>query len=249
MSLQFSEIPRDQLNRYDIGDSRRHTMTPFFSYQNVFNEVQSRLAGKPVYELKAMVEIRFAGNPQYRPMMGVDEQAEMDDNGRIVTWAEKFKDQYQAFVAGAAQEAEGTPLEELLPYGISQAQLSMCRALDINSIEALCHLEGPAMKRLGQVGNDIKPMAKRFMDARNDGSQAQREINELKRQIAAMGGAPDVTEVAEDDEDADDAADQFADRSDADLKDEIALLNDGKRPQGNPSRATLESMLSALKAE
>ena len=36
--------------------------------------------------------------------------------------------------------------------------------------------------------------------------------------------------------------------SDSDLKDAIAKLNDGKRPVGNPSRATLETAYKELQA-
>lgn len=234
--MQWTEIPRDQIS---IPGERVTPGTPFFMYESVFNEPQSRLQGKPVHDLKAMVEIRFPANPQYRPKFGVDEMCSVDDNGRVITWAERYKDQYQAFLAGSEQEAEGTPLEELLPFGISQAHLSLCRALNIYSIEALYHLEGAALKRLGVHGNDLKPMAKRYLEARRDGSSAQREINELQRQIAelrAASAAPAADPFA-------DQADDDADFTDAEIKEQIKAIT-GATPRGNPSRDTLLSILA-----
>ncbi|WP_212749198.1 hypothetical protein, partial [Pseudoalteromonas piscicida] len=64
------------------------------------------------------------------------------ENGKVITFAERWADQYRAFLAGADQEAAGTPLEMLRSFGRSDANLSLGRALRIYSIEALHHLEG-----------------------------------------------------------------------------------------------------------
>lgn len=243
--MQWNEIPREEMK---IPGERYAPGTPYFKYLNVFNEPQSKLQGKPVYELLPVVEIRFPANPQYKPVFGVDEQCTVDeDTGRVITWAERYKNQYAAFVAGAEQQAEGTPLEELLPYGISQAQLSICRALSIYSIEQLVHLEGPAVKRLGIHANDLKPMAQRFMDARRDGSQQQSEINELKRQLAELQGKQDapLSNVMQDAEP--ELPSGYEDMSDDQLKEEIAKIA-GNKPRGNPSRETLIRSLEELMA-
>jgi len=245
--MQWSEIPREEMR---IPGERYAPSTPYFKYLNIFNEPQSRLQGKQVFELKAVVEIRFPANPQYKPIFGVDEQCTIDEGtGRIITWAERYKDQYGAFLAGSEQQAEGTPLEELLPYGISQAQLSICRALNIYSIEQMAHLEGPGVKRLGIHGNDLKPMAQRYMDARRDGSTQQTELNELKRQLAELRGeavdlsAAPLSHVLQEVEP--ELPVGYEDMSDSDLKDEIEKLA-GARPRGNPSRTTLIANLDDL---
>ena len=241
--MQWTEIPRDQI--VIPGETMAHGATPYFRYESIFNEPQSMIQGKPVHDLKEVVEIRFAANPQYRPIFGVDEMWRMVDN-RIVTWAERYADQYRAFLDGATQESEGTPLEELIPYGISQAQLSLCRALSIYSVEALYHLEGAGLKRLGQHGNDLKPMAKRYIDAKADGSHAQSQINELQRQLAELRAQSDPvadpflsTQLQEQEPS---PPTGFEEMSDAQLKDEIEKIA-GARPKGNPSRTTLETML------
>lgn len=244
--MQWNEIPREEMR---IPGERYAQATPYFKYLNIFNEPQSRIQGKSVYELKSVVEIRFPANPQYKPVFGVDEQCAIDeDTGRIVTWAERYKDQYGSFLSGAEQQAEGTPLEELLPYGISQAQLSICRALNIYSIEQLGHLEGAAVKRLGIHSNDLKPMALRFMEARRDGSQMQSEVEELKRQIAELrGDTGDMPLSNMMQEIEPELPVGYEEMSDSQLKDEIERLA-GARPRGNPSRLTLITNLNELKA-
>jgi hypothetical protein len=246
--MQWTEIPREQMQ---IPGERYMPGTPYFRYENIFNEPLSRNAGKPVHELKEVVEIRFPANPQYKPVFGVDEMQTMDDNGRVVTWAERYKAQYQAFLAGAAQEAEGTPLEELMPYGMSQAQLSLCRALSIYSVEALHHLEGAGAKRNATITNDLKPIAARYMAARKDGTQAQTEINELKRQVAALteqrGLGEEITVSTELQEKDPPLPEGYETMTDDDLKEAYAKLT-GARPRGQPARATLINMLSELKA-
>lgn len=244
--MQWSELSRDEIR---IPGERYAPATPYFKYVSVFNEPQSRLQGKAVHDLVAMVEIRFPANPQYKPFFGVDEQCTInEETGRIITWAERYKDQYAAFLTGAEQQAEGTPLEELLPYGISQAQLSICRALNIYSIEQLAHIEGAGIKRLGIHGNDLKPMAQRYLEARREGANQQSEINELKRQLAEIRGeASDepLSNVMLEQEP--ELPSGYEDMSDDQLKEEIAKLV-GSRPRGNPSRATLITNLEELKA-
>lgn len=246
--MQWQELTRDEIK---LPGERYQPGTPYFRYENIFNEPLSRNEGKPVFELKEVVEIRFPANPQYKPVFGVDEQQSVDEMGRVITWAEAYKKQYQAFLAGAAQEADGTPLEELLPYGMSQAQLSLCRAMSIYSIEALHHLEGAAARKNAVITNELKPIAKRYMEARRDGSQAQTEINELKRQIAALteqrGMGEETTLSTELQEKDPPLPSGFETMTDDDLKLEIAKLA-GQKPRGNPSRQTLVSMLSELKA-
>lgn len=238
--MSWEAFDRDTLDKagYAIpGESKRHTVTPYFRYESLLNEPQSRIQGKAVHDLSEVVELRFAANSSYKPVFLVDEMCESDpETGRIITWAERYKPQYQAFLAGSEQEAEGTPLEELLPYGISQAQLSLCRALNIYSIEALAHIEGPGIKKLGVHGNTIKPMAQRYLDDRRAGSNQQAEINELRRQLAEVRSTVIPVEVPPAPEEPQEDAAKA-------IKDEIQALT-GARPKGNPSLATLEAMLA-----
>src|SRR5690606_20628743 len=84
------------------------------------------------------------------------------------------------------QKAAGTPLEMLKPYGITPAQLSLCRALKIYSIEALHQLEGPNVKNLGMAANDLKRMADDYMADRAKGTRALSEVEKLRAEIERL---------------------------------------------------------------
>lgn len=250
--MQWEAFGREELDRagYTMpGETKNRTVTPYFRYESLLNEPQSKIQGKAVFDLAEVVELRFAANTNYKPVFLVSEMCEADENtGRIITWAERYKAQYQAFLAGSEQEAEGTPLEELLPYGISQAQLSLCRALNIYSVEALAHIEGPGVKKLGVHGNTIKPMAQKYLDDRRNGANAQSEVNELKRQLAELQAqvAPQTVVIPSVD-DIPELPVGYEGMTDVELKDEIERLTQA-RPRGNPSRQTLEGMLTQARA-
>ncbi len=103
-----------------------------------------------------------------------------------ITYAERWADQYAAFLSGNDQKASGTPLEMLKPYGISDAQLSLCRALRVYSIESLHHLEGQNLKNLQMNANPLKDMARRYMADRASGANNADEMAKLRAQIEAL---------------------------------------------------------------
>jgi hypothetical protein len=230
-------------------DMRDITVTPVFRYETIEDINASEREGHLVKRVRQVVEVRFAGSRNYSPVFPVDAFWRRQ-NGRVVTYAERWADRYREFLAGASQEASGTPLEMLRGYGISDSQLSLCKALRIYSIEALFHLEGDALKSLQMAGNDLKVMARKYMADRQSKSGAVDEIADLKAQIAALkAGSPlpeqDSTPTQIEQAIADSDA-EYANLSDTELKEKIAQFNDGNKPKGNPSRATLVSMLGEL---
>lgn len=228
-------------------DMHEITVTPRFKHITVENVPQSELMGYPVMETKEVVEVRFAGTKNYSPVMPTDgfwkRQGHM-----VLTYAERWPDQYAAFLNGSEQVADGTPLELLKPFGITPSQLSLCRALKIHSIEALNGIQGDAVRNLGMSGNSLRAMAKQYMDNR-PGSAMASEIEALKAQIAALTAGNVIPEderplleqvetlTAEADEDAQKAA----------LKERIRIKT-GNLPRGNPSVETLERMAQELDA-
>lgn len=239
-------------------DTRDITITPVFRWETVENINQSEREGHLVKEMIQVVEVRFAGSRNYQPVFPVDAVWKRE-NGKAVTYAERWAEQYRAFLAGNAQEALGTPLEMLRNYGISDALLSLCRALKIYSIEALHHLEGDGLKSLGMAGNSLKDMARSYMADRDRNSGNVDELAALRAEIAALklaqaGSAPQTTEVlvpvATDDEVAAAlvAADaEFEALTDAELK---AYIKDrsGAAPRGTPSREFLLTAARELAA-
>lgn len=166
-------------------DTREITITPVFQYMTVENVPASELAGEPKFETLEVVEVRFAGSKLYSPVFRVTDMWKRDGH-RVITYAERWGEQYAAFLSGRTQEAQGTPLEMLKAYGISDAQLSLCRALKVYSIEALAHTEGQNLKNLGMAANDLKSMADSFMADRAKGGDNSSKIATLEAEIAAL---------------------------------------------------------------
>lgn len=232
-------------------DMHELTITPVFMMLEIENIPKSETAGHAVMEMHEIVEVRFAGNKSYIPRFPADAFWRREGN-REITYAERWADQYRDFKSGNPQEAMGTPLEMLRPFGVTPEQLSLCRALRIYSIEALHALEGPAVKTMGMNANALKTAASRFMAERNTSANAYDEIGRLQARIAELESRSTVVPekaLSEPEIDAviKAADDAYAGLSDTQIKDEIAELA-GERPRGNPSRATLVNMLDNLKA-
>jgi hypothetical protein len=166
-------------------DMRDIQVVPFFKHITVEDINASEREGHAMMKVREVVEVRFAGSKLYSPVFPTDAMWKRE-GGRTITYAERWADQYRDFLEGADQKAAGTPLEMLKPYGVSDAQLSLCRALKIYSIEALHVLEGPNLKSLGMNQNALKEMARAYMADRSSGAGSMSEIEELKRQIAAL---------------------------------------------------------------
>lgn len=233
-------------------DPRDITITPVFKHIEVENVPKSEKAGYAVMETKEVVEVRFAGSRNFAPVFPAHAQWQKEGN-RVITYAERWADQYRAFKEGDPQEAAGTPLEMLRPHGVTPELISLCRALKIYSIEALHALEGPALKSLGMNANRLKDAARAFMSERLSGAAAMSEIEQLRARIAELEATGSMVEVPADQTDPEvvdqvvAAADaEFASMSDDDIKGEIAEIT-GAKPRGNPSRTTLESNLRELR--
>lgn len=229
-------------------EANSHTITPFFSHMSVLSVPDSETKGEPVYDLKEMVQLRFAGDRNYSPVFETSEMWR-NVNGRVITYAECFAEQYRAFVMGENQVAGGTALEMLKPYGMTPAQISMCNALKVYSIEAILEMRNP--NALGMSTNAIMAMAKRWqadhaqkMQDQTLGSieAMQAEIERLKALIPERESSPEEIDALIEQADRD-----FEAMSDDDLK---SFIKDktGQAPKGPQPRAALISMARDLEA-
>lgn len=228
-------------------DMNEITITPVFKIIEVENVPKSEKAGRAVMEIKEVVEVRFAGSKNYSPVFPATGFWKREGN-RVITYAERWPEQYRAFKEGDPQEARGTPLEMLRDHGITPELISLCRALKIYSVEALHHLEGQALKSLGMNANRLKDAARAFMADRTNAGEAMSEVEKLRAEIAALkAGIVPVEETPPAEVEAMVAAadSAYADKSDEELKESIAAIA-GRRPPGNPSRETLERTLMEL---
>ena len=228
-------------------DTREITVTPVFKHITVEDVPASEREGRQVMKTLEVVEVRFAGSKLYSPVFPTDGFWQRDGH-RVMTYAERWADQYRDFLAGSDQKAAGTPLEMLKSYGITDSQLSLCRALKIYSIEALDNLEGPNLKSLQMNANPLKEMAKRYLADRNTGAKAVSEIEALKAEIEKLKQAIPVKEhTPEEIEQAIKVAD---DELDALTDDELkAMIKDatGQAPRGTPGRPFLLNAVRELK--
>lgn len=239
------------MTRLAIIDPHEITITPVFKMLEVENIPKSETAGFAVMELKEVVEVRFAGSKSYSPIFPTDAFWKREGN-QVLTYAERWPDQYAAFKQGNPQEAVGTPLEMLRKFGVTPEQLSLCRALKIYSIEALDNLEGQNAKSLGMHQNTLKGAARQFMADRNSGAAAFEEINALKAKIAELEGRSTVVPAEEASPGEIDCAEKAADAAYAALNDDQLKAKikeiSGQAPRGTPSRATLVNILQGLEA-
>lgn len=239
MTFHFEQLTRDQLNI--PGEAKNPTITPYFTYMEVDNVAQSENQKKLVKDLRPVCQLRIAGDRYYSPVVPVDSVWRTDGVNQI-TFAELYATQYRAFLNSEEQIADGTPLEELRPYGISPAQLSMCRAAKIYTVEALYHLEGPNAKNLGMHINSLKPMAQRFMESRGSVHAQSKEIEALKQQIEELRGAV-IPPVESSPEEIDEAL--YEAMTEQELRDFI-IEKTGTKPDGRLGHSALVNLAKGM---
>lgn len=219
-------------------------VTPYFKHITPLNVAMTESEGKRVFDPPAeVVEIRFAGDRNYAPIFPADAMCRKK-NGQVITYAEMFSDQYRQFIMGETQSAKGTPLENLERYGITPAQLSVCRALKIYVIETLEQLQGPGLKALGMNGNELKEMAARWRADRSadkavdETAALKAEIEKLRAMIPSETPKPEEVDriVSTGGESA------SLDGMDADGLKKLIKQKTGATPRGNPSHKTLVEM-------
>lgn len=223
-------------------NTRDIEITPFFKIIEVEDVPQSDVQGKLVMKQLEVVELHFAGQANYKPVFRTDAQAAKKGHN-VITYAERFSDQYRAFKEGGAQVADGTPLHMLKDYGVTPEQISLCRSLRIYSIEALNSIQGSQARSLGMHQNKLKEAATRYLADNSKGARAFDEIEELKAEIARLKGESPITSF--DEPEAPEVVDDYP--SNAEIKEQIKALT-GFAPKGNPSRESLIEQLKEAQA-
>jgi len=219
------------------------TLTPIFRLVELENIPKSEEAGHLVKEMHEVVQIRFAGSNNYSPIFPAHAFYRREGNN-VITYAERFSDQYRQFKEGNPQEAKGTPLEMLSSYGITPEMLSLCRTMKVYSIEALDALEGPNLKNLGMEANKLKEMARRWMASQSSNQNLMDEVAQLKAKLAELEGkkASVVVPVVTQDEV---AGFELEGKSDEDIR-AFLLEKTGIKPDGRLGRTALLNMAKGL---
>src|SRR5690606_41494536 len=102
------------------------TVTPVFKYIDVEDVPKSEQEGYEVRKTIEVVEVHTAGSRNSVPVFPVDAMWKREGN-RVITYAERWPEQYRAFKEGGPQNAVGPPLEMLRSYGLTPDELPACR--------------------------------------------------------------------------------------------------------------------------
>jgi len=189
--------------------------------------------GRPIFEDREFIRIRFPADNKRELVAPANEMHFVSNQRRQMTYAERFANVYHAFKNSEADFVSGTPLSEL-PV-LTEAKRAELRAQNIKTVEQLAGLTDTGLRKIGMGARDLVVAAQAYLDR----AKGTSEVAELKRQLeelkAQMQPAPKVETAF---------ADQFEGLEDDDLKNMIRDAG-GSVPRGNASRDTL---LAALKA-
>jgi hypothetical protein len=223
----------------------RHLHITFF-LEPIENPTKSRAEGRPIFEEREMVEIKFVGDPKKILVAPAHEKFARDHaSGQWVSYAQAYHRHYEAFKTGEAAKGEGTPIEEL-PF-ISAARRAELRALHIHTAEALSGLEGASLARLGMFGRELKDKAQAYIEKAKDSALETRLAAEntiLRQRIEALE-ARMQSEATVPDEASPQPAPGFAAWADADLKHYIKERS-GETPRGRYSRESLVALAEKI---
>lgn len=211
------------------------------------DKAASAKEGRPIYRDVEMVRIRFPAD-RARTLVRPAHAEWTKINGQIVTYAQRFPEEYKRFKAGQAPVVHGMPLKEA-PF-LTEAQRRMLLALDVYTVEQLAGLEGQPLRNLGPNGRDMVEKAKAFLATARGSADMTRLASEnevLRRQVEALQQT--VAELAASQPaPADKPGTPFDAMTDDQLKAAIKEAT-GQTPRGNPSRETLIRMATEVCTE
>ncbi|RWI60250.1 MAG: hypothetical protein EOQ93_03035 [Mesorhizobium sp.] len=164
-------------------------IAPRFFTAAVENPAETKKQGRPIFEDKEFVEVKFAGDKlrvHVAPAHEKFRQRKMPNgDSEWVTYAQEYQPIYERFKAGLFEQGIGTPLSELT--FLTEAKRSELKALNIKTAEALASLDGAPLKMLGMGGRELKNQAQAFLDKANGSADVTRLAaeNEAMKQVIA----------------------------------------------------------------
>ena len=162
------------------------------------------------------------------------------DGERIkLSYAERFRRQYQQFKSQVQQTTTGTPLTYAM--FLTEGKRAELRALNVYTIEALASIDGQELKNLGVGGREWKNQAIEYLEksqTRAIDTQLMAELEVLRSKNALMEEDLQRLKERRAAEDAEPPADEFDNMSNEQLR-EFITTNTGQPPIGNTARKTL----------
>lgn len=153
------------------------SMLCIFYKRAVHNAIRSAHEGRPIYVDEDYVLIQQPGEAN---LQKVDRPVKPEDTQR-------WPAQWQAYVAGRDQVAEGTPLGLLFPRHPSA--IAMLQALNIMTVEHLANASATAISAIGMHGQDYVNYAQKYISGASSGAkfhEMQMELEHTKRDNARL---------------------------------------------------------------
>lgn len=140
-------------------------LVPVFKASSVLNPSKSAAAGRKIHDDVEIVEIRKPGTQNFTVQRAHDRACWQTDpytgEQTEVTYAQRFRHQYEQFKAHQAQTKSGTPLDEVA--FLTEARRAELKAQNIYTVEALAQIDGNELKNLGFGGRELKNQAEEYI--------------------------------------------------------------------------------------
>jgi hypothetical protein len=227
-----------------------------FKNHAVLDEVKSVQAGRPIYYDEEIVELHYPGSKNWSSHPAASFSHWVTDQltgaQSKITYAERFRRQYQQFKAHATQTKIGTPLQ--YAKFLTEARCAELRAQNVYTIEALASIDGQELKNLGPGGRTMKNAAIEYIEESQRGAvntQMAAELEALRAENQLM--KEDLIELKEKVKPQAktmqfDPADEFDGLTPEQLRDYITS-HTGAEPKGALNRKTLLRMARDARPE
>ncbi|MFG6591281.1 hypothetical protein [Sulfitobacter sp. 1A12157] len=169
----------------------------------VENPRKTKEAGRPIFEDRECVRIRFPADNKRELVAPAGEMHYVSHAKTQMTYADRFPAAYDAFKKNEAQFVEGTPLSEM--PSLTEAKRAELRSQNVQTVEQLANLPDATMKRMGMGSRALVEAAQDYLER----ATGLGEVAALKARIAEL----ESSQVPETD-----SFDEFADLDDEDLR-------------------------------
>jgi len=221
-----------------------------FKNHAVLNEAKSAKEGRPIFDDVEVCEIRSPGsrNSSIQPATAVSHW-DIDPNTGAqvkVTYAERFRKQYQQFKQQQHQTIAGTPLD-YAPF-LTEGRRAELRAMNVYTVEQLAHVDGQELKNLGGGGRDLKNRAIEYLEdakSKSVNTRTAAENEALRARVALLEEDKSALEQRLQ-EHKPASGGRFDDMTDDQLRDFITT-HSGHTPQGQLTRKTLLRMAQDIR--
>lgn len=207
-----------------------------FFTKPVQNHRKTKAEGRPIFEDREYIQIKFPADPKRDRVAPVSEMHYVPHRGEQMTYAERFAPLYEKWKKNNdAEFLNGTPLVELTV--LTEAKREELRAQNIRTVEQLAGLPGNAVKNLGMGGMGLVEAAKDYLSRAGEAS----EVAALRKRIEELEAGQAAPQAQES------LSAEFEGMTDEDLKN--ILTDAGVTPDGRWGRARLEGEIQKLASE